>query len=674
MALDQPSISGLSFVESMEESHFVADSIKSFNSISTSGLLIFDNRSDSELSRMNDTLESSVCNIDSSKAVEKSAPSPIDEVRAQEKKCADDFRQFVVKNKMQINLVQGILNIFQPVCPNLPLSYSTFVDVKELEPFKVRDFDEKSKFAYLGIRRQLKSIINPDLHPDQTEFDVRINCDGLPLFRGSKNEFWPILGHILFDPPIYKPFVIAIYYGKGKPKDINSYLAEFIDEFNCMKNKGIYMGDKNFKFKSVIFVCDIPARVYLKQIKGHTGFSSCERCTIPGFSLKHRTIFPFLFYEKRTDTSFRSQKDPQHHKGVTPLCKLQGVDLVLDFVLDVMHLVYLGVMKKLLTHYWQPGCPTKLSKDNFDRFSAIMMNLSAQIPKEFQRATRSLEDLSLWKATEFRLFLLYVGPFVMKGILPDQLYRHFMLLHVSLRILNSKKLFLQEANLAQFYLERFFLTAQHIYGFSCLGMNMHLLSSLADEVRRFRRPLEELSAFAFENLLGGIKRRLRSGFKPLEQVCRGILEEELIDRVHAKFPKNFEILSFQRYKDDFFAVKELKFRQFVITPKPPNNVVLLKDGTYVVIENIFTTSENFEHLENIKVRGKMLEIDGPAFMYPANSSLLDIYRVKMTEIHQEFTFAEIDSKVILLNIFEKASEKQDYKNLYVVPFLHNGES
>lgn len=627
--LDQLPASDIQFQESKTLNSTDAEDFLNLPS-STSGLSDFDNNTEVGLSA---TVESFDCESECFDISEQSSTLSLDQNSTahnfitKEQKCANDFRQFVVENKMNQGLVQGILKIFRPVCPSLPLSHTTLINVKHLEPFKVKVFDDDAKFVYLGIRRMLKTMLNPDLHADHTKFDVLINVDGLPLFRSSKKEFWPILMHLLVDDNIYRPFVVAIYFGKGKPKDVDSFLADFIEEFNFIKDKGLEISDKIFEFASVAFVCDIPARVHVKQIKGHTGFYGCERCNIPGFSLKHRTIFPFLFYEKRTDASFRLKTHAQHHKGDSPLCRLKGLDMIRDFVVDVMHLVYLGVMKKLITHYWQPGCGTKLSKKNLDRLSQLMMNLSSQIPEEFQRTTRSLEDLSVWKATEFRLFLLYVGPFVLKNILTSQLYRHFMLLHVSMRILNSKKLFLQETDLAQFYLERFFLTAQHIYGYSCLGMNMHLLNSLVDDVRRFGRPLDEISAFRFEDLLGKIKRRIRSGFKPLEQVCQSILREELLDFGQPKLPKIFEISSFQKYSDNYYVIKKCQYRQFKITRKEPNNVVLLNDKTLVMIENIFTTSENFDP-ESVKLKGKILELDGSAYMYPIDSSLLDIYKVK----------------------------------------------
>lgn len=69
--------------------------------------------------------------------------------------------------------------------------------------------------------------------------------------------------------------------------------------------------------------------------------------------------------------------------------------------------------------------------------SEVLISFASSIPSEFQRKPRSLSDLKHWKATEYRLFLLYVGPVVMMKFLIRDLYQHFLLLSSALRILCS---------------------------------------------------------------------------------------------------------------------------------------------------------------------------------------------------------------------------------------------
>lgn len=53
---------------------------------------------------------------------------------------------------------------------------------------------------------------------------LQINIDGIPLYKGSAHQFWPILGSVEA-----KVFVIGIYSGEGKPESVNSYLSDFIE-------------------------------------------------------------------------------------------------------------------------------------------------------------------------------------------------------------------------------------------------------------------------------------------------------------------------------------------------------------------------------------------------------------------------------------------------------------
>lgn len=61
-----------------------------------------------------------------------------------------------------------------------------------------------------------------------------------------------------------------------------------------------------------------------------------------------------------------------------------------------------------------------------DKIKAKTMKIFRRyISQEFCRLPRSVEDIEHWKATEFRQFLLYTGPVVMKGKLSKIQYKHF---------------------------------------------------------------------------------------------------------------------------------------------------------------------------------------------------------------------------------------------------------
>ena len=109
---------------------------------------------------------------------------------------------------------------------------------------------------------------------------LQINIDGVPLFKSTTGQFWPILGKI--DIPIVKqPFVIGVYYGVSKPSNLD-FLSDFVSECCELKKGGVLYNNCVHTFGVSVLICDAPARAFLKNIKGHTSYSACERCSQSG--------------------------------------------------------------------------------------------------------------------------------------------------------------------------------------------------------------------------------------------------------------------------------------------------------------------------------------------------------------------------------------------------------
>lgn len=229
------------------------------------------------------------------------------------------------------------------------------------------------------------------------------------MFKSSSKQFWPILLQFFTDSnktTFSKPVPVGIYLGNSKPGNVGEYLKDFISEMCTLKNGYEFKGAK-YLITIECFICDAPGRQYLKCIKSHSGYSSCERCQQHGHYDDTMT-FPELNTPLRTDSNFSSMADIDHHKGPSPLLQLD-VGLVSQFVLDPMHLVYLGVMRKLF-HLWLKGpLPTRIGSQSKENISRKLEDMSKHMPREFIRKPRSLNELDRFKATEFRAFLLYTG-------------------------------------------------------------------------------------------------------------------------------------------------------------------------------------------------------------------------------------------------------------------------
>ena len=128
------------------------------------------------------------------------------------------------------------------------------------------------------------------------------------------------------------------------------------------------------------------------------------------------------------------------------------------------------------------------SQNEFDRRMKIF---ARRCPSEFQRNGRPLSLLGRWKATEYRLFMLYAGPFVLRGIISDASYNHFLQLHFAMSILLSPSLDGQQVDFARSLLRDFFQTFGVLYGIEQLIFNVHSLIHLPDDCDYFEAPLDE---------------------------------------------------------------------------------------------------------------------------------------------------------------------------------------
>ena len=94
-------------------------------------------------------------------------------------------------------------------------------------------------------------------------------------------------------------------------------------------------------------ICDTPARNFVNMIKPHTRLYGCESCDQRG-EKNFGMTFPSMNSTLRDNSSFRRQASKPHHQGKSPFTKILSLDMINGFPLDYMHLVCLGVMKKLL--------------------------------------------------------------------------------------------------------------------------------------------------------------------------------------------------------------------------------------------------------------------------------------------------------------------------------------
>lgn len=120
------------------------------------------------------------------------------------------------------------------------------------------------EYWHQGVRNCLKTAFR-NINEDVT-ISLNFNIDGLPIFNCSRIEFWPILFNV-FENPQLPVMVAGIFSGKNKSIDVDSYLTPFVDEMNEIMSDGILIGTHKITVLIRCFVCDSPARAFVKGMQ-----------------------------------------------------------------------------------------------------------------------------------------------------------------------------------------------------------------------------------------------------------------------------------------------------------------------------------------------------------------------------------------------------------------------
>ena len=200
-------------------------------------------------------------------------------------------------------------------------------------------------FVYLGIQNGIEQ--NFATHGLKAHVDLFVNVDGMPVFESSKEAIWPILGRF----SSYDPFLIALFHGESDPDDVQEYLSEFLSELSVLyKHDPVFMG-RVYQVRVKAFICDAPARSLLRGTVKHNGYHGCERCESRGAWHANRVIHEYCEHlVPRTHDKFAAceyiefdDTGRAHQMRLSPILRISNIDIVKDFILDSMHLVYLGI-------------------------------------------------------------------------------------------------------------------------------------------------------------------------------------------------------------------------------------------------------------------------------------------------------------------------------------------
>lgn len=448
-------------------------------------------------------------------------------------------------------------------------------------------------------------------------------------------------------------------------------MQPFVDEAVDLTSNGIIINDQQIPVSIKGFVCDAPAKAFILGVKNHNGYSSCTRCKQAGVWEHNKVLFPSLKVPPRTHEEFLNRADRDYQIGLSNLHLIPNIDFVTSFPLDYMHLICLGVTRTLMGIWIAASPPLKLPSRVLESISIALESFQSSIPVEFCRVPRGLKEVKRWKATEYRQFLLYTGPIILKHELKQTYpgyYENFLSLHIAMRILLSQKYCFDHLQSAKELLTFFVESVMYYYGRQYMTHNFHNLLHICDDVNKFGN-LDNCSAFRFENFLGQLKKLVRSGKKPLHQICNRLAEQQNsepfqeVQNSKSNHQPQFStqhsdgpLMSSNEFKEQF---KEMSFGSFTLKITFPNSCCLLDDGRVVIVYNIVRLKSNNEMCIVFKEYLTKEDFFAEPFI---KSSKLNIFSIK--NLARDFDICSVNcikEKMILLN---HANET------VVLPLLH----
>lgn len=199
-----------------------------------------------------------------------------------------------------------------------------------------------------------------------------------------------------------------------------------------------------------------------------------------------------------------------------------------------------------------------------------------------------------------------------------------------------------------------------------MSHNVHSLFHLGDDSRKYGSLNN--SSFPFESFMQPIKKKVRSGMKPLHQLVNRFAEHRINhmssqrnQNIHSSGPINahctFKVrpLTSNACTPQYTGWKTDKF-----SIKINDSCIEMKNGSFVLIENIATSKTNEN---NILIIGRFFKKVKDFFTTPCSSRLLNIYEVCQLSGLQSWPLKDVEKKLVRLPL--------NLDKTVIIPFVHD---
>lgn len=281
--------------------------------------------------------------------------------------CTNCFSELTTQTKYKNNFFISIP--LKPQIKKIIEDNPHDISLNNLESFNnIKDIFDGD--TYQALKGDLK---------DSLFITLTTNTDGGQIFKKTKDgSLWP-LQHFINEFKMSKRFsrekILCSGFAFGKTPDMFCFFKPFLEEINNINKEGGISIILNHKVEKVfviplLFTFDSVAKCHVLNKVQYNGHFGCPICEHPGVSIDSVVRYCSVANVdiRENHTVWENMKDAHQtrvnvngYKGLSPLMAIEAniFNFVWQVVIDKMHAIDLGVMKKLLDLWLHPKNSTK---------------------------------------------------------------------------------------------------------------------------------------------------------------------------------------------------------------------------------------------------------------------------------------------------------------------------
>jgi len=146
-----------------------------------------------------------------------------DDAFADETKLRYELVKWYTRFGISLDALGALLQLLHEYHPILPVDARTLLKTPDSGNVKVKQIQD-GNYCHFGVANGIQNTFQQGYFNDNyesKEISLQVNIDGLPLFKSTNYQLWPILGMVM-NLSVKQPFTIGVYGGNHKPSDLST--------------------------------------------------------------------------------------------------------------------------------------------------------------------------------------------------------------------------------------------------------------------------------------------------------------------------------------------------------------------------------------------------------------------------------------------------------------------